>query len=118
MKHNAKKKNYNGIYKMLIMHGFELHYWIGCLIMLIWMVLYIILWHPPNIIWSSGIIFKKIAISLTNILPFPPITRRIGNLVKRGTSFVKGKEMTNYQIPYNKIGKILYRLFCIIIHEL
>ena len=25
--------------------------------------------------------------------PFPSITRRIGNHVKRGTSFIKGKEM-------------------------
>jgi hypothetical protein len=63
--------------------------------MSIWMVMYIILWDLTNTIWS-GMIFKKIVlIILTNILPFPPITRRIGNHVKRGTSFVKEKEMTN-----------------------
>jgi len=28
--------------------------------------------------------------------PLPPITRRIGNLGKRGTSFVRRKEMQNY----------------------
>ena len=39
-------------------------------------------------------IFKTGVFTLTNILPLPPITRRTGNLGKRGTSFVKGKEMT------------------------
>ena len=44
----------------------------------------------------GGIDFKYIVLwRLTNILPLPPITRRIGNQVKRGTSFVKEKEMTN-----------------------
>ena len=40
-------------------------------------------------------IFKKNVISLTNIIPSPPITKRIGNHLKRDTSFVKGKEMKN-----------------------
>ena len=53
--------------------------------------------YKYNLAWS-GMIFKKntIRISLTNIPPFPSITRRTGNLGKRGTSFVRRKEMTNY----------------------
>ena len=94
----------------------------GCLIMLIWMVLYYTLWNLTNTIRSgiNSIIFKKIVLNIYKFLPFPTNYKKNWKPRKEGyhTSFVKGKEMTNYQIPYNKIGKILYRLFCIIIREL
>ena len=54
-----------------------------------------------NTIWSGGIIFKKIVIILTNILPSPPITRRIGNLRMSCILFVKRKE----------IKELLFRLY-------
>ena len=84
------------------MDGLKPHYRMRCLIIsIIMMVIYLIIaigpnLDPTNTIWTGGMIFKTSVFTLTNILPSPPITRRIGNLGKRGIPFIRRKEMQNY----------------------